>query len=75
LKSEFFYELVFLLSSSFTYFFFIFTVSLIWFGGQFWHKWFQPPPNRSCGGSNRGSPYQVRRQSPMNQLMILNHVT
>ncbi|GAU47653.1 hypothetical protein TSUD_27780 [Trifolium subterraneum] len=22
-------------------------------------KWFQPPPDRSCGGSNRGPPYQI----------------
>jgi hypothetical protein len=33
-------------------------------------KWFQPPPDRSCGGSNRGPPYQVQRQSPLNQLTI-----
>ncbi|GAU50184.1 hypothetical protein TSUD_408770 [Trifolium subterraneum] len=25
-------------------------------------KWFQPPPDRSCGGSNRGPPNQVQRQ-------------
>ncbi|PNY15697.1 3-phosphoshikimate 1-carboxyvinyltransferase chloroplastic-like [Trifolium pratense] len=31
-------------------------------------KWFQSPPKCSCGISNRGPPYQVQRQSPLNQL-------
>jgi hypothetical protein len=30
----------------------------------------QSPPNRNCGGSNRGPPYQVQRQSPLKQLTI-----
>ncbi|GAU30124.1 hypothetical protein TSUD_360170 [Trifolium subterraneum] len=34
-------------------------------------KWFQPHLDRSCGGSNRGPPYQVQRQSPLNQLTIV----
>jgi hypothetical protein len=33
-------------------------------------KWLQPPPDCSCGGSNRGPPYQIQRQSPLNQLTI-----
>ncbi|PNX81774.1 hypothetical protein L195_g037799, partial [Trifolium pratense] len=31
-------------------------------------NWFQSPPKYSCGRSNRGPPYQVQRQSPLNQL-------
>jgi hypothetical protein len=33
-------------------------------------KWLQSPPDHSCGGSNRGPSYQVKRQSPLNQLTI-----
>jgi hypothetical protein len=33
-------------------------------------KWFQPPLDRSCGGLNRGSFYQVQRQKNV----ILNYV-
>jgi hypothetical protein len=51
-------------------FFFFFTTSLIWFGGQFWYQVVPVPSDRSCGGLNRGSPYQVQRQSPLNQLPI-----
>jgi hypothetical protein len=47
-----------------------FTTSLIWFGGQFWRKVFQSPPDRSCGGPIHDAPYQVQRQSPLNQLTI-----
>jgi hypothetical protein len=31
---------------------------------------FQPPLDRGCGESNRGPPYQVQRQSPLDQLTI-----
>jgi hypothetical protein len=31
-------------------------------------KWFHSPPKCSCGESNRGPPYQIQRQSPLNQL-------
>jgi hypothetical protein len=33
-------------------------------------KWFQPPPDFSCGGSNCDPPYQIQHQSPLNQLAI-----
>jgi hypothetical protein len=33
-------------------------------------KWFQPPPDRSCGGLNRGPSYQVQRLSQLDQLTI-----
>jgi hypothetical protein len=35
-------------------------------------KWFQPPSDRSCGGSDSGPAYQVRYQSPLNQLTIIS---
>jgi hypothetical protein len=41
-------------------------------GVTFGIKLFQPPLNRSCGGSNRSPPYQVRRQSSLNQLTMSN---
>jgi hypothetical protein len=47
-----------------------FTTHLIWSSISYGIKWFQPPPDRSCWGSNRGPPYQVQRQSPLNQLTI-----
>jgi hypothetical protein len=40
----------------FFYFIYIFFGFLNWFGGI---KWFQLPLDRSCGGSNCGSPYQI----------------
>jgi hypothetical protein len=35
-------------------------------------KWFQfqPPPDHSCGGSNRDHLYQIQHQSLLNQLTI-----
>jgi hypothetical protein len=47
-------------------FFFCFTTSLIWLGGQFCHQVISVSLNRSCGGSNCDPPYQVQRQSPLN---------
>ena len=38
--------------------------------GQLWHQVVTAPPNRSCGGSDRGPLYQVPRQSQWNQLTI-----
>jgi hypothetical protein len=29
------------------FFWLAFTTGLIWFRGQFWHKCFQPPPDRN----------------------------
>jgi hypothetical protein len=51
-------------------FFFTFTTVEFSSGVSSSIKWFQPPPDRSCGGSNHSYPYQVRRQSPLNQLMM-----
>jgi hypothetical protein len=45
-------------------------ISLIWFGGQFWHQVVPTPLDRSYRGSNRGPPYQIQRQSPLKQLTI-----
>jgi hypothetical protein len=52
--------------------FLIFTTSLIWFGSQFWYHVVSAPSDRSCEGSDCGPPYQVQRQSPLNQLTIIS---
>ncbi|PNX57692.1 hypothetical protein L195_g058820 [Trifolium pratense] len=38
------------------------------FGASSGIKWFQSSPKCSCRESNRGPPYQVQLQSPLNQL-------
>jgi hypothetical protein len=38
------------------------------FGASSDIKWFQCPPKCNCGGSNYGPPYEVQRQSPLDQL-------
>jgi hypothetical protein len=51
-------------------FFFAFTTSLTWFGDLFWHQMVTAPSQLQLRGSNSGSPYQIQRQLPLNQLTI-----